>query len=426
MTEATHDNHEEPIWARADAFPIAPAGYGWLDFKGKSHPCDTSAELIRAIHDDRDPGVERVWTPAHKRLILPDELVDAAEAVHASRQRRAASDLLDAQERTRWFGGLLAGLAAYLFYQGWQHAPQVATLAERQGLAWHTMLTSVSMGITLLLFLVFAFIPWYQARKRIQELGRWTDADRLALVPILRFESWLAAQSAPLTNILLGMLTLVALAQVLSSVKPADLASWGAIFQTWHGTAEAGLIKDAYRHGDYWRLFTAPWLHGNIVHLLMNGSAMLYLGKRLEVFARWPHLALVFLFAACIGGEASACLVTRPSVGASGGLMGWLGFLLVFESLHHRLVPRPASRRLLAGVVLTGVIGVIGYRFIDNAAHLGGLVAGMAYALIVFPKSTSPSRPKPTLPDRLAGGAAVLVLCIAAGVAILKSFGLMP
>jgi len=420
VTKAAHENCDEPVWARADAFPLAPDRWGWVDFKGRHHRCDSSAALISAIRVDRDAGVELVWTPAHRHLILPEELLDATDAVHASRQRRAADNLLDAQEKLRWFGGLLVGLAIYMFYQGWNYAPHAATPAERQGFAWHAMLTSMSMGITLLMFLIFAFIPWYQARKRIQELSHWTEGDHLALVPALRFESWLAAQRAPVTKILLGLLTLVALAQILSELPTAGWGTWRALLHGWQGTSAAGLIKESYSHGEWWRLFTAPLLHGNVVHFLMNASALLYLGKRLEVFARWPHLPLVFLFAACIGGEASARFVAAPSVGASGGLMGWLGFLLVFESLHHRLVPRSASRRLLAGVILTGVIGLIGYRFIDNAAHLGGLLAGMVYALIVFPKSISPSRPNTTLPDRLAGTAALAALALAAGFAVLK------
>lgn len=145
---------------------------------------------------------------------------------------------------------------------------------------------------------------------------------------------------------------------------------------------------------------------------------MAYLGKRLEVFARWPHLPLVFLFSACIGGEASARFVDAPTVGASGGLMGWLGFLLVFETLHARLVPRRSRRRLAAGVVFTALIGLIGYRYIDNAAHAGGLIAGMIYAAIVFPTSASTRRPQSTITDRIAGGISIAVLIASAMLAI--------
>jgi membrane associated rhomboid family serine protease len=239
----------------------------------------------------------------------------------------------------------------------------------------------------------------------------------------LRFETWLIYQQAPVTKLCLGLIALVALAQIFCDVKTAGWGAWVALFHNWNGTAAAGLMKDRYLEGQWWRLFTAPFLHGNVAHFLMNASALAYLGKRMEVFARWPHLPLVFLFAACVGGEASARFVHAPTVGASGGLMGWLGFLLVFESLHGRLVPRKAKRRLLAGVLLTGIIGLIGYRFIDNAAHLGGLCAGMLYALIVFPKSASPKRPNSTLTDRLAGTAALGILILSALLAARKILG---
>jgi membrane associated rhomboid family serine protease len=399
---------------------MAPDGWGWVDFKKKSHPCAAIDTLITAIRDDRDAGVDLVWMPGHGHMILPEELPDAAAAVLTARKRHAANDLLDALEKLRWFGGLFVGLAAYLFYQGWALAPRGAATGERLGFALHAMFSSMSVGITLLMLLIFAFIPWYQARKRLRDLGAWTGNDITAAVPTLRFETWLDWQPAPLTKMFLGLLVLVALAQLLCEVKTAGMGAWMALFHHWDGTSAAGLMKDRYLHGEWWRLFTAPFLHGNVVHFLMNAAALVYLGKRLEVFARWPHLPLVFLFAACVGGEASARLVAAPSVGASGGLMGWLGFLLVFESLHRRLVPRPASRRLLAGAVLTCFVGLIGYRFIDNAAHLGGMLAGMLYALIVFPKSASPARPNATVTDLIAGTAALAILTLSALFAVLK------
>lgn len=417
MTKVGQENPDVPVWARADAFPLAPAGWGWVGFEGKPHSCESLVALIDHI---REAGVDLVWMPGREHMILPEELPDAAAAVLASRQRHAANDLLDSVEKLRWFGGLLAGLAAYLLYQGWALAPRGTPPGERLGIALHAMFTSMSMGITLLMFLVFAFIPWYQARKRLRELDAWTDGEIAAVVPTLRFETWLERQNAPVTIMFLGLFVMVALAQMLGEFRTAGLGAWMALLHQWGGTHAAGLLKDHYLHGEWWRLFTAPFLHGNALHFLMNAAALFYLGKRIEVFARWPHLPLVFLFAASIGGEASARLVAAPSVGASGGLMGCLGFLLVFESLHRRLVPRTASRRLLAGVVLTGIVGLVGYRFIDNAAHLGGLLAGMFYAVIVFPKSTSPSRPNATVTDLIAGTAAFALLILCALFAVLK------
>lgn len=340
-------------------------------------------------------------------MILPEEMNGAADAVLAARKRRSLDDLLDSYDKLRWFGILCGGLALYMFYQGWSHAPGVAAPLERLGFGLSTVINSTSMGITLLMFLIFAFIPWYQAKKRLRELTRWTDGDTAGLIPVLRFETWLEWQKSPVTRVILGLICLVGLAQLFSG----------------NSISNAGLVKDSYRHGEWWRLLTAPLMHGNVVHFLMNAAALLYLGKRVEVFARWPHVPLVFLFSAYVGGEASARFMHATSVGASGGLMGWLGFLLVFETLHARLVPRNARRRLIAGVLVTALIGLIGFKFIDNAAHAGGLIAGMLYAVIVFPKSSSPNRPNSTITDRLAGAAALAVLMLSAGFAAMKILG---
>lgn len=395
---ATPDHSDEPIWAREDAFPRAPHGWGWMDYKRRIHPCDSAEVLIGAIRDDLNADVALAWTPAHEFMILPEEVEGATGAVLASRKRRAADDLLHSLEKLRWFGWLLAGLAIYMFYQGWSLAPRVTAPAERVGFALHAVIASVSMGVAALMFLIFGFIPWYQARKQIRELEHWSDGEIAAVVPTLRFETWLEWQKAPVTYLFLGLITMVGLAQLM----PDD------------GIAAAGLVKERYFQGEWWRLFTAPFLHGNLVHFLMNAAALIYLGRRVEVFARWPHLPMVFLFSACIGGEASARFMQATSIGASGGLMGWLGFLLVFESLHSHLVPRQAKRRLAAGVLLTGVIGLVGYRFIDNAAHLGGLLAGMVYAGIVFPKSSSSNRPHSTITDRIVGGVSLGILITSA------------
>lgn len=387
-----------PVWARQEAFPQSPPGWGWVDPKGRRHPCDSARALISAIRDDRDARVVLAWTPDHAHMILPEEVPGTTDAVLAARKRFAADDLFDSQDKLRWFGLLLGGITLYMFYQGWSRMPEAADAAGRLGFAARTVANSMSVGIALLMFVIFAFIPWYQARKRIREIDHWTAENVASVVPALRFETWLQAQKAPVTRFLLGLITLVGLAQLF----PGD------------SVLSAGLVKPAYHAGQWWRLLTAPFLHGNLIHFLLNAAALLYLGKRVEVFARWPHVPLVFLFSACVGGELSARFVPGTSVGASGGLMGWLGFLLVFESLHSRLVPRSATRRLLAGVLLTAVIGLVGYRFIDNAAHAGGLIAGMLYAIVVFPKSASSYRPNTTISDRVAGIGALVLLTLAA------------
>lgn len=354
-------------------------------------------------------------------MILPEELPGVGDALRSARDRWTRDDLAEASYRLRWFGLMLTGFAAYTFFTGLVFANRLAEqsasgvdLSQRLAFAARAVLSSQLVGLTLLGFVIFAFIPWYQARKRRAELGRWTEAGIPEMATTIRFETWLERQNAPMTKVFLGLITLVALAQIASGVRSNGWGTLLAIFHHWDGTAAAGLMKDRYLQGEWWRIFTAPFLHGNIVHFVMNASALAYLGKRMEVFARWPHLPMVFLFAATLGGEASARLIAAPSVGASGGLLGWLGFLLVFETLHKSLVPRRARRRLIAGVTLISVIGLVGFRYIDNAAHAGGLLGGMLYAVVVFPKSSHASRPRANSIDRIAGSISLGLLITAA------------
>ncbi len=402
MKAPIQENPDAPVWARQDAFPPAPDGYGWLDAKGRSHACDSSDALTIAIRDDPDSIVTLVWAPGYQRMILPEELADMGGALRSARERWTRADLADATRKMRWGGLILCGFGVREFYGGYILTSAAADAGSRFKDAALRTLESTGVGLAALVFLIFALIPWYQARKRRAEMANWTEAGIAAAVPTLRFETWLDRQAAPVTRVLLGLIAVVGLAQLL----PSD------------SLAAAGLLKDSHAQGEWWRLFTAPFLHGNVVHFLMNAAALAYLGKRVEVFARWPHLAMVFLFSASVGGVASARLVAAPSVGASGGLMGWLGFLLVFETLHARLVPRGARRRLAAGVVLIALIGLVGYRFIDNAAHAGGLLAGMLYAAIVFPASSSPERPRSNMIDCIAGGITLGVLLASAGFAV--------
>jgi membrane associated rhomboid family serine protease len=390
-------------WARDDAFAAPPGGkpWGWVDRRGNHHPCDSAEALAAAVSADHDGTMDLAWSPASRHLVVPEEIPELAEPLLSAHQRMARSDFSDLARRFIWFSLVLVALAAYQFYGGWVRLPADDPAAKAR-LVLRLMAGSTTLGIAVLGWLIFGFIPFYQAWRRRRET-REVAADRLvALVPVLRFETWLSQQRSPVTRLFPGAVFLVYLFQLLA---PNDIAA-------------AGLVKSRYAAGEWWRILTAPFLHGFIPHLLMNAAAMFYLGRRIEVLARWPHLPLVFLLAAWTGGEFSARLIEAPTVGASGGLMGWLGFLLVFETLHRPLVPKSCRRRLLAGVLLTAVIGVIGYRFIDNAAHAGGLAAGMLYAWIVFPKSTSPTRPRVNATDRIVGALAGALLAGACGFAI--------
>ena len=410
---------ELPVWERADSFPPAGEGWGWVDRRGGRHACASFEELAAEIVKDAGARVDLVWTPESSGCVLPEEVAGLFPAMREARIRWACWDIEEGKRQMMMFGAFAGLMVLFHIYR---HGPQLRSL-----------LSNGSVGLALLLFLLLGFIPWYRGRKRLARARAWAVGEMAEDARVLRFEIWLMAQKTPVTRLLFGLLAMVGLVQLFVEIRTFNHANHldgirgllgvkEFIFRGFDPTTKAaGLSKKMFGGGpeDWWRLATAPFLHGHWVHWAMNASALGYLGKRVELFARWPHLVMAFLVSAWIGGEASARFTKGVSVGASGGLMGLLGFLLVFEFLHRRLVPESSRRRLLVGVILTGVIGII-FPFIDNAAHAGGLVAGMVYAALVFPKSSSPHRPGATMADVVLGGAAIGVLVCSAIFACIK------
>lgn len=389
----TDDSEILPVWARPEAFPRADDGWGWVDRKGRRTPCANFEELAASIIDDAGARVDMVWTPDYSHLVLPEEVPELLPALKTARLRWAEWEIAEGRRQMLIFGGFMAVFVVYARLTGGE------------------IMAFGPLGLALLLFLILGFIPWYQGKKRHTRARRWQAGEVGPDLDEMRFETWLSMQRAPVTRGLLALITLVGLVQWLG---PRDVM----------GTVEAaGLTKTNGRAEDWWRLATAPFLHGHPIHYLFNAAALAYLGKRVELLVRWPHVALVFVLSAWVGGECSARWIETPSLGASGGLLGLLGFLLVFESSHRELVPVSSRRRLLAGFAMTAAIGAIGYMFIDNAAHGGGVVAGMVYALVLFPKSGSPRRPPSGRADEIAGALALAACAAAAAWAVWMILG---
>jgi membrane associated rhomboid family serine protease len=138
----------------------------------------------------------------------------------------------------------------------------------------------------------------------------------------------------------------------------------------------AALVKAAVWDGEVWRMLTGPMLHAGGYHVWMNLSALLVLGRMVEAHTTRFHLAAVFLYSVIGGSVLSVLLTPRTSVGASGGVMGLVGFLWMMARLRPRQLPDDFGERMNYAIGATALLGVIGFEFIDNWAHLGGLLAG--------------------------------------------------
>lgn len=147
--------------------------------------------------------------------------------------------------------------------------------------------------------------------------------------------------------------------------------------------AAAALVKSAVM-AEPWRLLTATMLHNGVIHIFMNLSAMFSLGIILERSVHRFLVVPVWLGGALAGSLLSWTLSPASSVGASGGILSVFGFLIVMAWRRRELLPPDLLRGLLRSLVAIALLGILAWGVIDNAAHLGGLLFGVAAAIWIF------------------------------------------
>ena len=177
----------------------------------------------------------------------------------------------------------------------------------------------------------------------------------------------------------------------------------------------AALVKASTRQGEWWRILTASYLHGNVMHLVGNLSGLFVLGGLVEMYDRRLSVPLAYL-AGVIGGSLSSLLLVKGSaVGASAGILGLAGYLLVVFHRQRQAHSGWLLKQLLSMLGSVAVMGLVGFMFIDNAAHAGGLVAGAIVGLICVPAPAARWTPRRALLVEAASWCAIVVL-IAGGI----------
>jgi rhomboid protease GluP len=124
-------------------------------------------------------------------------------------------------------------------------------------------------------------------------------------------------------------------------------------------------------------------LHGSILHMVMNLTILLALG-RFTADRYGPRTVLpVFLLSAIAGGAVFGLLTddALPMVGASGAVFGFLGVWIAWDWRRHRAAGAPTGpvvRRVLVLVFLNVALWVALSGGLAWEAHLGGFLAGLA------------------------------------------------
>jgi len=156
------------------------------------------------------------------------------------------------------------------------------------------------------------------------------------------------------------------------------------------------LVRERVSAGEYWRLLTAPWLHGSVDHLVGNGIALFILGMVCEAAFGRAQFVVLYVLSGLAGSLVSVAMSAGPSVGASGAIFGLQGAAIVLFRLHRdRLLVRD---RRVGFVLIVWALYTIGggimEPFIDNGAHIGGALGGALIARYLHPVVLSPLPPE--------------------------------
>ena len=367
------------------ASPGKPAGseYGYL-LAGELIGCSRE-QLIEKAKQVGLPALDFVWTPEHEGLVPPGEVPFLLDLYRAQARKDAARGI--------WWGLVPVTLVGFFVV--------VADLPWWQALynLWFVL------GVA-----VIGFGVWSLRRSKLL-----TAQDVAEQAQAIKFAEWLKARGGrrAYTKALAATLVVVGCAQALVGAEASIDA--------------AGLVKSAVRGGEVWRLLTGAMLHGSLMHIWFNLQALWEEGRFIETVTHRSHLPIVFLASALAGSVFSLLLYPNAtSVGASGGLMGMIGYQLVLARRRKERLPAGFYRSVVTSILFIGLLGAVGFALIDNAAHFGGLLAGAACAHRLI---GGPGRDPPAAPGRLVawlsyasmaviGAAGVWAVVVMAGAAV--------
>jgi rhomboid protease GluP len=139
------------------------------------------------------------------------------------------------------------------------------------------------------------------------------------------------------------------------------------------------LHRESVLQGEVWRAVSAMFLHGGFDHLLGNCLVLYIVGMACEHAVGWRAAAVYFVSGLC-GSLLSLLASPGPSVGASGAIFGFTGALIVFLYRHRHVFFIREKRTGVVLAVWAGYQIAVGFLtpYVDNFAHIGGLIGGAA------------------------------------------------
>lgn len=132
--------------------------------------------------------------------------------------------------------------------------------------------------------------------------------------------------------------------------------------------------------GEWWRLFTAMFLHASLLHIAFNGYALFLFGSMVENIFGWRRFVGIYLITGFLASITTYAFgrLDIVGVGASGAIFGVFGSFVAYNLRRRNTAQGRAALRWAATLILLNTVLAFGISNVDWRAHLGGLVAGIA------------------------------------------------
>lgn len=139
--------------------------------------------------------------------------------------------------------------------------------------------------------------------------------------------------------------------------------------------------------GDYWRLFTANFLHIGLLHIAFNLYALYIVGTEVEMFYGPWRFLVIYLLSGLSGAIASYAFTYGLSAGASTAVFGLIGTLFAFFTRNRAVFGEVSRTRLTNLIVVIGINVLYGLSVpaIDNWGHAGGFIGGFILGWLLCP-----------------------------------------
>lgn len=349
--------------------------YGYVA-RGNAVGCSRE-ELIHTLLSRGPFEIKFVWTPDTPQPVFPEKVPLLLETFKKLAVRQAWKAI-----------GLGLGLIAF--------GVLVALIAEDWSLLYFNI------------FSVFGAVALVEGIWQYWRSRRYSLADAEADASGFRFDSWVKNKRISGYTFGLGAsIVIVGAVQVLAIDE--------------NSIELAGLVKPLVWQGEVWRIFTCCLMHASFMHFWLNLLVLLHFARTIEsLVGRWC-VPIIFLVSSACGSVFSLFLYPNStSVGASGGIMGLVGFITVAAYFNKTRFPPKYVRRTIEAIIFVALFGLFGFAFIDNAAHLGGLCGGLALAWLFKARSPNSLSEKLKARSSMLSIAALVLLGVISAIAALK------